>query len=261
MFFQIGNVALYYEEIGKGIPVLALPPFPFDHQLWREQRSLGDVTRLITPDLRGVGRSTVTDGPYTMELLAVDMWLLLDSLGIDRVVVMGDSLGVYVAFAMYARKPERVRGLILADSRAEADTTEQAERRRKTVEGLRAEGTGALVDRINDLFAPTTKAESPSLVAEFQQIARGFHAEGLAQTMLGMALRPERTSLLGEITVPTLVLCGEDDTVSPPAGMLAMAEQIPGARFVLIPHAGHLAPLEQPAIFNDAVRQFLAGLP
>jgi len=259
MYFEIGNLRLFYTDTGgRGVPLLCLPPFPFDHRLWREQRPLTDVARLILPDLRGTGESSITQGPYTMELHAVDMFHVLDDLKIEQAVVMGASMGAYVAFAMYARRPERIKGLIITDSRAEADTPEQAERRRMTVEGLRAEGTGAIVSRVNDLFAATTRAERPALVEEFQKMTAKMDPEGLAQTTLGMAMRADYTELLGEIEVPTLVLCGEEDTVSPPDGMRHMAEQIPGAEeFHIIPAAGHLAPLEQPDVFNGYVRDFL----
>jgi len=260
MTIDINGFSLYYEEVGSGVPVLCLPPFPFDHRIWRNQQALEDAAWLIMPDLRGTGQSSVTGGPYLMELLANDQFALLDLLGIDQVVVMGVSMGVYVAFAMYAARPERIRALVLADSRPQADNTEQAERRRRTVEQLRTEGTGMLRDRVNDLFAETTRRERPQLVEEMQREAQGQPAEGLAQISLGMAERPDRMELLSRITAPTQVICGEEDKVSPPEVMIDMANQIPYARFALIPRAGHLAPLEQPEAFNEVVREFLGTL-
>lgn len=261
MFVNIGDLKLYYEEVGSGIPVLCIPPFPFDHRIWRNQHDLEDMARLIMPDLRGTGQSSVTAGPYTMELLAEDMIVLLDTLDIEKAVVMGVSMGVYAAFAMYASDPERIRGLVLADSRPQADTPEQAERRRRTVEGLRTTGTAMLRDRVNDLFAESTRRSHPELVEEMQRETLAQNAEGLAQITLGMAMRLDRVDLLPEILTPTLVLCGEEDTVSPPHVMREMAADIPGARFQLIPLAGHLSPLEHPAAFNMAVRGFLESLP
>lgn len=261
MIATINGADIYYEVEGDGIPLLCLSAFPFDGRMWREQRALRDVARVIIPDLRGTGRSAVTEGPYTMELLAADMFGLLDHLGIDRAVVMGASMGVYVAFAMYAANPKRFRGFIIADSRAEADAPETVERRKKTVEGLLSEGVGILRDRVNDLFAATTRRERPELVEEMQAVAMSQNPRGLAEETLGMALRPDRTDLLPRIQTPTLVLCGEEDTVSPCHGMRQMAARIPGARFQAIPRAGHLAPLEQPGTVNAAVREFLEGLP
>lgn len=260
MYLQIGDFKMYYEETGEGIPVLCLPPFPFDHRIWRCQQVLGDSARLIRPDLRGTGKSSLTDGPYTMELLASDMLALLDHLRLERAVVMGVSMGVYVAFALAASHAERLCGLILADSRAQADSPETAERRRRTVEDLRREGTAMLRDRVNDLLAASTLRDRPELVEELQREAREQPPEGLAQITLGMAARPERVTLLPHITLPTLVVCGEEDRVSPPEGMREMAALIPGAGFRLIPRAGHLSPREQPDAFNLAVREFLQNI-
>lgn len=217
--------------------------------------------RSIVPDLRGVGGSSVTEGPATMDLMAGDMLALLDALAIDRAVVLGASMGDYVAFSMYEQAPERFRGFIIADTRAEGDNPETVARRKKTVEGLLSEGTGLLQSRVSDLFAETTRRERPELVDEMWAIAKAESAQGLANQTLGMALRADRTALLPTITVPTLVLCGEEDTVSPPAGMQKMAAGIPGAQFHAIPGGGHLAALEQPAVFNAYVREFLLGLP
>ena len=260
MNVHIGDLTMYYEETGSGIPVLCLPPFPFDHRIWRGQRALGDVARLIMPDLRGTGKSSLTDGPATMELLAGDMLALLNHLHLERAVVMGVSMGVYIAFALAASHAERLCGLVLADSRAQADSPETAERRRQTVANLRREGTAMLHDRVNDLFAGSTHGDQPELVAAMQQEAREENPEGLALITLGMALRPDRLALLPHIALPTLVLCGEEDRVSPPEGMREMAALIPGAHFHLIPRAGHLSPLEQPDAFNQAVRAFLQNV-
>ncbi|MHB0939173.1 MAG: alpha/beta fold hydrolase [Armatimonadota bacterium] len=261
MILEVNGASIYYETEGEGIPLLCLPAFPFDGRMWREQRSLRDVAQVIVPDFRGTGRSSVTEGPYTMELLAEDMFSLLDQLQIDRAVIMGVSMGVYAAFAMFAADPKRFRGFIIADSRTEADNPQTVERRKKTVEGLMNEGTGILHDRVNDLFAATTRRERPELVEEMQAIAREQNPRGLAEETLGMALRPDRTSLLPCIQAPTLVVCGDEDTVSPCDGMRQLASRIPGARFQVIPQAGHLSPLEQPAAFNALVRDFLESLP
>ncbi len=260
MHFTHNGAELFYEDLGRGTPLLCLTPFPFDGRLFREQHALDDVARLIIPDYRGTGRSTFTDGPYTMDLLADDMVALLDHLGITEAVVMGVSVGCYVAFSLFANHRARLKALILADTRAEADTPEQAERRRKTVDGLRAQGPAILCDRVNDLFAAVTRETRPELVAALQQQAMEQPAEGLAQLTLGMAARPDRSELLPRISLPTLVLCGDQDTVSPPDGMRALAARIPGAHFQLIPAAGHLSPLEQPQAVNAAIRAFLATL-
>lgn len=251
----------YFETLGHRHPLLCLPPFPFDHSFFREQVSLRDAARLILPDLRGSGRTEVTPGPYTMDLLAEDMLAVLDHLEVPRAVVMGVSMGAYVALAMVERAPARVQGLLLADTRADADTPEMAEHRRTTVVNLRAMGPKALNDRVRDLFGATTRRKSPDLVEAMQADVLRQPPEGLVQLTLGLAQRPDRNSLLPKIKVPTWVICGEEDTVSTPALMEPMAKAVPGAEFHLVPQAGHLVPLEQPVIFNQLVRDFLAQWP
>jgi len=260
MRFTHKGAELFYDDIGDGTPVLCLSAFPFDHRMWHEQHTLTNVARLLLPDYRGIGCSTSTDEPYTMELLADDMAELFDHAGIECAVLLGDSMGVYVAFALLERHPERIRGLIISDSRAEADTPEQAARRAHTAEGLRVQGVTVLRSRIDDLFAATTKRERPALVEAMQTQVEEMNAEGLAWLTMGMALRPDRRAMLPTIQTPILLLCGEEDTVSPPQGMQEMAKAIPNATFHLIPGAGHLAPLENPAVFNTYVREFLTRL-
>jgi pimeloyl-ACP methyl ester carboxylesterase len=260
MLAQLNELSLSYEDIGAGRLVLCLPAFPFDHRMYRNQCALANSARLIMPDYRGTGESSRTAGPYTMYLLAEDMVRLLDHLAIDKVVVLGVSMGNYVGFSLVANHPDRVCGMVIADTRAEADTPEQAERRSKTVEGLRAEGTSVLTSRVGDLFAATTRCERPELVEEMLAQVAGMDAEGLAQITLGMALRADRTALLPHIAVPAVVICGAEDTVSPPEGMRRMAKMLPNAGYHEIPAAGHLAPLEQPDLFNALVRAYLATL-
>ena len=260
MIIESRGFAQYVEVIGTGIPLLCLPAFPFSHIMYREQRELADSAQLILPDYRGTGRSSYTEGPYTMELLADDMLAILDALHIERAVVFGASMGIYVAFALYAAHPERFRGFVIADSRAEADTPDTAARREKTVQALRNEGTSFLRERVSDLFAATTRRENPALLEAMQQAALEEHASGLAEITRGMALRVDRRALLPRISTPTIVICGEEDTVSPPEGMRVMAAAIPNAAFHLIPKAGHLSPLEQPALINGILREFMSSL-
>lgn len=260
MYLDAGDARLYFEERGSGPPLLCLHAFPVDGTVWRRQAPLAEQARLIVPDLRGVGRSTGPAAPARMESLAGDMIALLDHLAIERAAVMGLSLGGYVAFALCRLYPERVRALILADTRAEADAPEARERRLRMAEAFLAQGPAPALDMLPNLFGATTEREHPDLVEEERRHAEAAHAEGLAMLQRGMAERPDATPLLPEIAVPALVLCGEEDAVSPPEGMRALAGQIPGARFRLIPRAGHLSPLENPEAFNREVEAFLGEL-
>lgn len=260
MHAHINGVEYYFEDLGDGIPLLCLSAFPYDSFMWRGMGALADIARLIIPDYRGIGRSGVTEGPTTMTKLADDMIALLDYLGIDQAVTVGDSMGGYVQFAMYARYPERVRALILNSTRPEADSHETLLRRQRTVEGLETQGMSVLRERVHELLSPYIRRETAWLVEEIQRRVAEGNAKGFAQLTLGMGLRHDHRDLLPNITVPTLVICGEDDLLTPPDAMKRMAAQIPNATFALVPHAGHLAPLEQPEAFNALVREFLREL-
>lgn len=249
----------FYEVVGQGIPLLCLPAFPFTHEMYREQRVLADQAQLILPDYRGTGHSSFTDGPYTMDLLADDMLELLDALQIDKTVILGVSMGMYVAFALYARHPERVRGLIMAGTRADADNAAAAERRQQTVTGLHHQGTSVLRDRVLTLLSSVTREQRPDFVKELLALVAHENAAGLAEITRGLAMRADQHHLLPKITAPALVLCGEEDSVSSPAEMRDIAEKLPNATFHIIPQAGHLSPWERPDLFNAHVREFLGA--
>jgi pimeloyl-ACP methyl ester carboxylesterase len=260
MFVQLQGYDIYYEDLGQGTPLLCLHAFLADGSQWREQHPLADTARLLMPDLPGQGRSSVGEGPYTVDLLADVMIGLLDHLGVAQTVVMGLSLGGYIAMAMTRRHRDRLRGLILADTWATADTPEARARRLAMAETLHREGTAAALGMFPNLFGVTTHRERAELLEQEHERVRLANAQGLAYTQLAMAARPDSMRTLAEAALPTLLLCGEEDTMSPPDAMRALAEHIPGARFTRIPEAGHFSALENPIPFNHAVRVFLQGL-
>ncbi len=261
-FATVNDIRLIYDLRGHGIPVLWIHGFPLGRWLWDPQvTALADTARSIAVDLRGFGGSSAPEGPYTMEVYAADLRGLLDALGIDRVVLAGLSMGGYIAFAFYAAYPERVQGLILADTRHQADTPEARAHRYALIERIRAEGTPAAVEAfLPRLFGATTQRERPDLVETLRRKMLTNPAAGLIGALQAMAERPDRTELLPSIRVPTLVLVGEEDAVTPPEVARQMAEGIPGARLAVIPQAGHLANVEAPEAFNETVRAFLQEL-
>jgi len=261
-FATVNGIRLVYDMRGQGVPVLWIHGFPLGRWLWDPQvEALADIARSIAVDLRGFGGSSAPEGPYTMDVYAADLRGLLDALGIDRVVLAGLSMGGYVAFAFYAAYPERVRGLILADTRHQADTPEARANRYALIERIRAEGTPAAVEAfLPRLFGVTTQQERPELVETLRRKMQTNPAAGLIGALQAMAERPDRTELLPAIRVPTLVIVGEEDTAIPPDVARQMAEGIPDARLVVIPRAGHLANVEAPEAFNEAVRGFLREL-
>jgi pimeloyl-ACP methyl ester carboxylesterase len=256
---------LYYVDRGAGRVVLLVHGFPLDHSMWSAQiETLVPHYRVIAPDLRGFGRSPAGgDEVAGMEQFAADLAALLDRLGIgEPVVLAGLSMGGYVAFQFWKQYAARLRGLILCDTRAAADSPEAARLRGQTADRLLREGPAVLIETmLPRLVAPATVRQRPEIVAGLGDVIVRGNAQGLAAALRGMARRPDFTQLLGAIACPTLLVVGSEDVISPPAEMAAIARAMPAARLVEIAGAGHMSPLERPAELNAAVLQFLAGLP
>jgi len=229
--------------------LLLLHAFPVDARMWDGQRG-GAAT--LAPDLPGFGGSAGAEGGVMTMAAAARRGLdAIDEAGWDRAVVCGLSMGGYVAFELWRTAPERIAGLILANTRAGADTPEGAEGRRALAARLRTEGN-VLVDS-----PPPLLSETPS--EGLWDTVKGWIGdqapEAIAAAALGMAERPDSTPDLGGITVPTLVITSDGDTLIPPEVSSPMAEQIPGARLAVIPGAGHLSNLEDPRTFSGLLRE------
>lgn len=255
-----GGVALHHEVRGEGEPVLFLHGFPFTGALWHPVvERLGQGWRCILPDLRGMGRSPAT-GHAGMDDHADDLARLLDALGETRpVVVVGMSMGGYVAFAFARRHPERVRALALVDTRAEPDTEEGARGRLATAERVLREGSGVVADdMVGKLFAASASDE---LRSRWHAVMAAAPPEGVAAALRGMAARPDSLGTLRSLGRPVLVLVGAEDTVTPPESARRMADVVPGARLETVAGAGHMAVVERPDAVAGALRPFLDELP
>ncbi|MFQ5663179.1 MAG: alpha/beta fold hydrolase [Terriglobia bacterium] len=266
---KIGGVTLAWEdagplrpERGQELPVVLLHAFPLNKSMWNLQRDeLARRYRVITPDFRGHGDSGVPEEDSTMGRLAEDVRGLLDALGLERVVLGGLSMGGYVAFAFYRRHAARVAALILANTRASADTEEGRPARYQLARVAEQEGSSAVAVRmLPKLLAASTREKQPPVVARVREMILSTSPAGIARALRGMAVRSDSTSLLPTIQCPTLVLAGAEDSLTPPAEAEAMTKSIPGARFEVIPEAGHLSNLEQPARFTRRLDDFLARL-
>ncbi len=245
---------------GTGPTLLLVHGFPLDHTMWVGQiEELAETHRVIAPDLRGFGASTVTAGTVTMEQMADDLACLLDALEMrDPVTFCGLSMGGYIAWQFFQRHRAKVARLILCDTRAEADTDQAAAIRRETAERVVAEGPGFVADAMIDkLFAPSTHSEHPERIQATRDTILNTVPDGIAAAARGMAQRSDATKMLPEIDVPTLVVCGRHDAISTVDEMRQIADAIPAARFVEISAAGHMAPLENPDEVNRAIRSFL----
>lgn len=249
-----------FEDTCDRVPVLWIHGYPLGSQLWDLQvDDLADIARMISPDLRGFGESPSTDPPYSLELFSADCLRLLDHVGISGPVVVGGlSMGGYIALDFYRRYPERVMGLILAATRAGADSPEGQAGRDKAAGVASAEGVGAIAEgMLPKLMAPDTYERQPDLVEFVLDMMLSSSVEGVVGALAAMRDRPDATALLPEIDVPTLVIHGEEDQLIPSSEAQITESGIPGATLILIPGAGHLPNLEQPDLFNEAVRKYL----
>lgn len=255
---------LAFDDYGPGPVVVLLHGFPLSRKMWGSQESsVGSTYRVIAPDLRGHGETAAPDGVYTMDAMADDVIELLDAMQLrEPLVVGGLSMGGYVALSLVLRYPERVRGLMLMDTRATADTPEAAKNREdlaRTVET--SNSVGHVVDAmLPKLFAPKTAERRADRVEQVRAMMERTPARGVAGALRGLAARPDRTAALGQITVPTLVLVGAEDVITPPDEATKLVRGLPNAQLVVVPEAGHLAPLENPGAANTAILEFLAGL-
>jgi 3-oxoadipate enol-lactonase len=264
MKIPVNNTNLGYDDHGIGLPILFLPAFPLNRTMWQGEliSLLSDERyRLIALDWRGFGESEITDPISTMDLFADDVAGLMDSLGIQEAILSGLSMGGYAAFAFLRKYPQRVSGLILADTRPSADTPEAQANRENVARIAETQGTGAIADlQIPRVLSEYTRLHHPEVEMRVRQMIEAATVQGIAAASRGMAKRADSTDLLARIACPTLVIVGEQDALTPPSVAQEYASQIPGAQLVVITNAGHLSNLEQPEAFLQAVRGFLGSM-
>jgi 3-oxoadipate enol-lactonase len=260
---NVDGTRINYADEGSGSPVLFLHAFPLHSGMWQPQiDAFSDRYRLVAPDLMGFGASDAPDdvSAYSMARYADQVAGLLDALELDRVVVVGLSLGGYVAFALLDRHRSRLGALVLADTRPGSDSDEVLERRNNQQATVREKGTAPVIDaQVDTLLSDHTKEHRPEVVVEARRLMDNPPA-GFIGALEAMKNRPDSTALLGTIDVPTLVLVGDRDKPSPPDVVRSMHEQIRGSRFAVLPNAGHLTNLEVPDAFNDSLGSFLDEL-
>jgi len=256
---RIGGGDLSYDVAGNGPAVLLLHAFPLGLSMWEPQVSaLAGAHQVIRFDARGFGGSPPGDGLLTMERIADDGALLLDHLGISRAVVCGLSMGGYAAFALVRRHPDRLKALVLADTRAGADSDPARAARAAQADMVRKQGSAALADAVlPKLVGETTHKQRPEILTRLRETIARNPPRGIADALAGLATRADSTPILREIRVPTLIVCGDEDVITPVAESEAMARGIPGSRLEVVPQAGHLSSLENPDAWNGVVSAFL----
>jgi 3-oxoadipate enol-lactonase len=267
-YSHIGSRTIAYLDSAPGGTTLRalvlLHAFPIGANLWEPQiKSLPSGWRLITPDLRGFGGSTELDSLSALSIsdYADDVVDLLQELGITRAVIGGCSMGGYAALALYQSAPQLFEGLVLANTRAGADSPESRANRRNMLALVDREGpSGVARDMMPKLLGKTTHDTKPDAEATVRRLIKQQSPAGIRSAIHRMMHRPDSTALLARVSVPTLVITGAEDEMIPVEESRRIASGIRGARLVIIPGAGHLANLEQPEAFNAALNGFLTAL-
>jgi pimeloyl-ACP methyl ester carboxylesterase len=258
---RAGDIELAVSTQGdQGHPLLLVHGFPLDHTIWQPQIDFFvDHCRVIAPDLRGFGQSGVTTGAVTMEQMADDLAALLDALEVtDKVVFCGLSMGGYIGWQFWRKYRDRVLAIIMCDTRAIADTPEAASGRKKLAATTLKDGSSAAAEiMLPKMFASATWNEQPELVERVRAMMQRNPPAGIAAALEGMAIRPDARELLATIDVPALVVVGEEDSISTVDEMREIAGAIPDAGWVAVPKAGHLAVVENPAVVNEAIAEFI----
>jgi pimeloyl-ACP methyl ester carboxylesterase len=238
-------------------PVVLLHAFPLNGRMWEDQRSVLGDRRVLTPDFPGFRAHP--PGPDSLEAFAEEVVAEMDRSGVGRAIVVGLSMGGYVAFRLHARWPERVHALVLADTRAGADGEEARQRRTDQAERASAEGIGWLPDAmLPGLLGAKTRAERPEVEGRVRELIAEAHPEGVARALVAMRDRPDSTPELEQIHVPVLVIVGEEDSLTPVSESQVIADGVGEGRLVVLPGVGHLSNLEDPKGFNDALASFLS---
>jgi pimeloyl-ACP methyl ester carboxylesterase len=253
------DAELAYEVIGDGAPVVLLHPFPAHHELWLPAaQALSPRYRLILPDLRGHGDSSVGDGPATMEKHAQDVLRICDHEQVRRAAFAGVSIGGYTMFEFWRRHRERVAALALCNTRPQPETVDSRVARLQAAADVLERGTEPFIESmVPKLFGRTTLATRPDLIDAAKRMMRRMSPEATSLVQKGMAERPDSVPTLKTIDVPTLILGGDEDVATPLADAELMRQNIPGAELKVIARAGHYAVFEQPLAAGAVLRQFL----
>jgi pimeloyl-ACP methyl ester carboxylesterase len=256
------GTSLAYDDRGNGPALVLIHAFPLCREMWQPQaESLSDTYRVLTPDVFGFGESGLPSGGWTVDSMADVLADWLTALAVDRPVIGGLSMGGYIALAFARRHPTRVRGMILADTRADADSAETKTNREKTITFVEQNSAVALIDQmIPKILSETTRNKRPEVGDRIRGMGSKQTVVGVTAALRALRDRPDSTAALVGFRFPVLVLVGSEDTLTPPALAEAMAQQLPDVTTETLWSAGHLANLEMPVEFTRAVQRWLFAI-
>jgi len=257
-----GDADIVYWTVGDGPPVVLLHPFPVNHEFWLPVADgLSKRYRVILPDLRGHGDSGIGEGPATMEKHAADIARVMDDAGVGRAPLVGVSIGGYALFEFWRKHRGRVAALGLCNTKAPADGPEARAGRLQAANDVLERGTEPFFEgMIQKVLAKTTREMRPDLVDGARRMMQKMFPEDVAQVQRGMASRPDSVETLKTINVPTLLITGDEDTLTGVNEAELMRQHISGSQLKVIPKAGHYSPWEQPDEAAKILRQFLDGV-
>ena len=257
-----GDAEIAYEVLGSGPPVVLLHPFPVDHQFWTSALlSMLGRYQVILPDLRGHGDSDIGEGPATMQKQASDIARVMDALQLGRAALAGVSIGGYSLFEFWRRFRGRAAALVLMDTKATADAAEARNTRLQTAADVSERGTEAFIESmLTKVIGETTRRTRPDLVEAARKMMLRMSPEDVSQVQRGMAERPDSIATVKTINVPTLIVTGDEDTLTPVADAEVMRQNISGSQIKIIQKAGHYAAFEQPEEAGRMLRQFLDSM-
>jgi pimeloyl-ACP methyl ester carboxylesterase len=255
------DAQLYYKVVGQGPSVVLLHPFPLNHDFWTPVvAQLSARYRVLLPDLRAHGASELGDGPVTMQKLADDLSRICREEKTGKARLVGVSIGGYLLFEFWRRYREHVVTLVLANTRAGAETPDSKAARLQASDRVLREGTGGFIEEmLSKLLSQTTRTNRPDIVDAARKMMQAMSPEDVAGVQRGMAERPDSVETLATINVPALIIAGDEDSV-PQSEFELMRRYITGSELRIISHAGHYAALEKPAEFGALLRGFLDKL-
>lgn len=263
LIIPVNGFQLSYDDVGEGsLPIIFLHGFPFDKTMWNGQLDFLKASyRLIACDIRGFGRSADENSSLTIDLFTEDLIAFMDTFAIDKAIICGLSMGGFIALNAHKRFPVRFAGLILCDTQCIADTPEVKAKRYTTIEEIEANGPADFTEGfIKNVFHKESLTNKKELVSELSQIVFSNSQQVIQHGLAALAERTETCTTLGAVGVPTLILCGREDAITPVVQSEYMHQHIKWSILTIIDNAGHVSKLEQPHEFNKSLRDFLGTI-
>lgn len=256
----INGLSVFFEGSSNNRAIIFIHGFPYDHTMWKAQiDELSKNYFCITYDIRGLGESPAGDGQFTMEQFVDDLEIVVNELKLDKPVICGLSMGGYITLRALERMQDKFSAAILCDTRSEADNNEGKLKRASAIRRINLEGLIPFTyDFIRNCFADEFKNNKQTELKKIIEKSSEFNPIGVKGCLLAMLSRTDTTQSLSKIKIPTLLICGEQDSLTPPSVMKEMFHKIPKAEFVEIKNAGHMTPIENPDEVNNAIKRFLS---